>query len=231
MRFHLITGASRGIGLELTKQYLELGDSVYACCRSPETARELGRLETQFSERLTIVELDVTRADHIQRLVDQFKKENVQLDTLILNAGVALPEAFGKWSEEAFLATLKTNLIAPALVAQALVGFLKPEAKVVNISSRIGSFDAKINLASDQDAYAISKSALNMLTMRLAAKEEMQGKVIVAISPGWVRTDMGGPQATLSVEESARGIIKTIESLSSSLSGSFLSIDGAIIPW
>ena len=231
MQIHLITGSSRGIGFELSKQYLERGDIVYATCRNPEAAMNLANLQTEFGDQLRIAELDVDQTKQAEALANLLKENHTKLDTLIFNAGVLLPEGFGNWSEDAFLATLKTNLIGPALLAQTFAPLLKEGSKIVFVSSRIGSFASRINLSGDQDSYAISKSALNMLAARLAAKPEMEDKLVVAISPGWVRTDMGGPQATLDVAESAEGIIKTIESLNSSQSGSFLSIEGEAIPW
>ena len=118
-----------------------------------------------------------------------------------------------------------------ALLAQALLPRMKPGAKLVNISSGLGSCGLNINPETGMDAYAASKTALNMLTTRLAAKPECASLIVVACDPGWVRTRMGGPDADLSVAESVGAITATIDGLTRDDSGCFVSRLGEKLPW
>jgi len=237
----LITGAARGIGLELCRQYAAAGWRVIATCRDPDKAAALRDL-AHSCDAVKIERLDVTDAASIAALAERLKDET--LDVLINNAGVLsgdsryvwhendamLNQKFGTIDPEDWDKVLRTNTIAPVMVTQALLPQVKRGAgrKVIMISSRFGSiahpFPGYI-------AYATSKAALNM-AMRNAA-EVVRGDTITVVSlhPGWVKTDMGGPNADITVEESVAGMRKVIDGLTLQQSGGFIAYDGNALPW
>ena len=229
MKNVLITGTNRGLGLGFTKHYLEQGCRVFATSRNPSDCTELANLETEFGDRLSFVQLDLTDEASIAAVTTALS--GVEFDLVINNAGLLLDETLGNWTAETFARILQVNTIGPALLAQALIGYMKPGSKIVNISSGLGSCGLNINPETGMDAYAASKAALNMITTRLAAKPECEKLIVVACDPGWVRTRMGGPEADLSVEESVVAITATIENLTPEHSGRFLSRQGDDLPW
>jgi len=229
MKNVLITGTNRGLGLGFTKHYLEQGWSVFATARSPSDCTELANLETEFGDRLSRVQLDLTDEASIAAVTTALS--GVEFDLVINNAGLLLDETLGNWTADTFARILQVNTIGPALLAQALIGHMKPGSKLVNISSGLGSCGLNINPETGMDAYAASKTALNMITTRLAAKPECEKLIVVACDPGWVRTRMGGPEADLSVKESVVAITATIENLTPEHSGRFLSRQGDDLPW
>ncbi len=215
MKYVLITGAARGIGLELTRQYLEAGDSVVATVRNPDSCITLLTLKNDYSSRLTILPLDVTQPDQIERLVSSLDQP---VDVLIHNAGVYGPKAErGEGLEEfmpgldsvdkqAWQSVFEINTIAPMMLTRALLGSIEQsnEKKVLFISSMLGSIEGN-NLGGGY-IYNSSKAALNMVGKSLSVDLMNRGVKIAMAHPGWVKTDMGGPNAEITVKESAEGL-------------------------
>ncbi|MDQ8200607.1 SDR family oxidoreductase [Pelagicoccus enzymogenes] len=226
----LVTGASRGIGLELACQHAEAGDSVIATCRDPDTANALNHLSQSF-DNVEVEALDVVDPLTILSLASLISKRGDKLDILYSNAGMAVAEAFGEWTADAFSATLETNVVGCAMILQGFAKVMAEGGKIVNVSSKMGSFEFMGNLAGELTSYAVSKSALNMLVRQSAPSLKSQGVLSVAMSPGWVKTDMGGQEADLTVAESVEAIRKTVSELSLEDAGKFIDYTGEEIPW
>ncbi len=226
----LVTGASRGIGLELACQYAEAGHSVVATCRDPDTANALKHLR-QSHENVEVQALDVVDPLAILSLASMLSKRGDQIDILYSNAGISILEEVGKWTADAFSATFETNVVGPACIMQAFSKAMSPKGKIINVSSRMGSFDFDINLGGELIAYAASKAALNMIVRQIAPSLREQDLITVALSPGWVKTDMGGQEATLTAEESVNKIRETVENLTLDDAGRFMEFTGEDISW
>lgn len=229
MKTVLITGANRGLGLGFTRHYLEAGHRVYAAARNPAQCAAFRDLQKNFAERFNPLTLDVSNESSIAELPGALG--SVQLDLVINNAGVCPDENLGGWSAQRFAATFSVNVTGPALVAQSLVPLMRKGSLLVNLSSGLGSIELNINPEEALDAYAASKAALNMLGRRLAVKLAPAAITVISISPGWVRTDMGGENADLSVEESVQDMCAGIEAATPEQSGLFFSREGELLPW
>lgn len=226
----LITGASRGIGLEFARQCAERGDEVIATCRRPHGAEALSRLAQRYAN-LSIEELDLSSDADIESIARKLEKADTELDWVLSNAGVLLNEDFGKWTRLRFADTLNVNVTGAALLAQALIPCLSATGKLVHLSSRLGSLESGGEGMTAADSYSISKAALNMLTVRLASALKGTSRCVVSMSPGWVATDMGGSDAALAVEESVSKMLRTIGALTAEDSGRFMDNQGNPIPW
>lgn len=223
MSTYLITGANRGIGLELATQLARRGEQVVATYRDAATATALLALPGVRTLRLEVTD---------QRSVDQLADSlaGVPIDTLINNAGVSsATPTLASCTFESLSAVLTTNSIAPIMVTKALLPNLTlgKGKTIINISSVLGSLGMKHQGSSY--GYRASKSALNMLTQKLAT--ELAGFTVIAIHPGWVQTDMGGPNATLTVEQSAQTLLATFSRLTPATSGGYFNTDGSPLPW
>jgi NAD(P)-dependent dehydrogenase (short-subunit alcohol dehydrogenase family) len=226
----LITGANRGLGLEFARQYAQSGMAVIATCRQPDEARKLHALGVEYPERVSIQALDVTDAESIDALVQRL--ENTRLDVLINNAGVSpRGERFDTVEASAMLDVFHVNSVAPLVLARKLRPLLAqtPHPRIVNISSAMGSLTRKDY--GRHYSYAASKAALNMITRAAAHDLEPEGIIVVALHPGWVQTDLGGSQATLSPAESVAGMRRVVARLRAEDSGSFLTWAGQRHPW
>ncbi|MDH3604084.1 MAG: SDR family oxidoreductase [Candidatus Tectomicrobia bacterium] len=213
----MIVGASRGIGLELARQYTAAGWRVHATTRTPSRPGALGEL----SGDLTLHELDVRYTDHIAAIADAFASE--ALDVLIHNAGVS-----GR--SESREEVMRINADAPIRVTQALLEAVKrgTEKKVVLVTSQLG---ARRGGTRNLGAYGNSKAALNDAFRELAPAWGREGLIAIVLHPGWVRTDMGGAWASLSVEDSVTGIRQLIARLTPAEHGRFWTWDGREHPW
>ena len=226
----LITGSNRGIGLELVKQYAQAGWRVYACCRLPQEANELITLTDSF-ELVTMHQLDVNDAGQIASLSDELK--NQPIDILFNNAGIYGPAnaQFGNTDINAWLECLNINTISPMKITEAFVDNVAMSQRkiVATMSSKMGSIAD--NGSGGSYIYRSSKAALNAV-MKSVSIDLLDKNIKVAIlHPGWVLTDMGGPNAEISVRECVVQLRKNIEKLSLENSGSFFEIDGSLIPW
>lgn len=227
----LVTGANRGIGLELVRQYAIAGCNVLACCRDPGSASELQKTQ-QTNKNISIYQLDVTNENHIKEIAKKLK--NFPIDILFNNAGVAGKDnLFGSISYEDLISTFKVNTVAPVMIAQALINQINQGKNklIVNTSSTLASIE--LNDGSDWAwvSYRISKSALNAATKSLANLLKPKKITVIALDPGWVQTDMGGKDADLTPEESVKGIRKVVENISLEDSGKFIRYNGQSVPW
>jgi len=222
----LITGANRGIGLELAKQYAGDGWSVIATARDPKNADGLNALKGE----IRIEALEVTDAKQVQALAKALK--GTAIDVLLNNAGMLTGyESFGDTDAESWLQTLHVNSIAPLKLTEALAEHVaaSQQKKVASITSGMGSIGS--HASSGAYAYRSSKAALNMVMVTAANELRARGISVAVISPGWVKTDMGGANATLDVKESAAGIRKVIDKLNVGISGQFFNYSGENLPW
>ncbi|KAF1709091.1 SDR family oxidoreductase [Pseudoxanthomonas sacheonensis] len=233
----LVTGANRGLGLELCRQLLARGDRVVAACRQPGKATVLNTLAGEHPGRLHVTPLDVAEPKSHAALARELPllTEGEPLDLLINNAGVLRGgERYGSVQAADLETSFRTHALGPFLLVQTLTPQLADGARVANISSEIGSIGLR-QAALHQDfrtpSYAIGKAAQNMATSLLAQALAPRGILVVALHPGWVRTDMGTDRATLSPQESARGLLQVIGRLQARDSGAFLDWQGQTLPW
>jgi len=221
---YLITGANRGLGLEFARQLSTRGDRILATARDPDKATDLARLVHQ------VIPLDVADEKSIEGLAEHVRDQPI--DVLINNAGIS--------SETKSITTLTAadlqkvflvNSTGPMLVTKALLKSLRAgERKTVfNITSQLGSITN--NRGGSSYGYRASKTALNMLTVSLSNELKGEGFTCVMVHPGWVRTDMGGENATLSPEESIGAMLKLMDGLKPADTGKFYSYDGKPLPW
>lgn len=234
----LITGANRGLGFEFTSLYLERGERVFACCRHLEKAKELRQLVSEYDKRLTIVSLDVADAESIRASHDQVKSEVDGLDLLINNAGIYSvhgseepSERLGNLNFEDALKLFRVNAVAPLILAQQYLDLLRAStnAKIVNISTGYASPSA--NTSGFPYYYSASKAAMNMFMRSFAADARRMSITTVLLDPGWVRTEMGGPNASITPSESVDGMIRVIDSLTPKHNGMFLDWQGKELSW
>ncbi len=226
----LITGANRGIGLELTRCYIARGDTVIACCRSPQKAEDLHQIKENADDSIIIHELDVTDANSITAL--KASLGSMTIDILINNAGIISPriQSTREMDFDGFLETLNVNTLSPLRMLQAFIGPLKASSapKAITISSDMGSFTSP---STDRIAYRTSKAAVNRIMCAAAQDLKSENIIIALIHPGWVKTDMGGSSAPITPPQSAAGVVKVIDNLNIDASGGFFAWDGSTIAW
>lgn len=227
----LITGANRGIGLALTRQYAGDGAGVIACCRDPARANSLRELAESPDGRIRIMPLDVVDEDAIASLKRALGDQPI--DILINNAGISVPSARSadRIDTEIWMTTLRVNALAPMLIAFALRDNLRRsnEKKLVAISSISGSTSTA---GGGSYAYRASKAALNNGMRGLSRDWAADGILVGILNPGWVQTDMvDGQTAYISAEECARGLIRRIAELSPVTSGVFQDYRGVVSRW
>ena len=223
MKSVVVTGANRGIGLELVKQLLDSGYRVYATYRS-----EKGELEDITNQNLSLHKMDVRASAGIDELSNSIEGK---IDLLINNAGVA----DGRWQSiseidmKHALEVLEINSIAPVLITQKLLNQLSNESTIVMMSSLMGSISDCMSGRSY--AYRASKTALNMFSIAMKNELQQSGISILILHPGWVATDMGGPNATVSPEQSVHGMLERIDEHNLGMSGRYVQYDGTPIEW
>lgn len=237
----MITGAGRGLGLEFSRQCLDRGDRVYAGVRDPTRADALRALGQDKPGRLFVFPLDVTNPSSLDSAHAAVSAETEFLDLLINNAGINSRSAtigeeernvsFGSLEAEGMLTMFRVNAIAPILVAQRLVDLLAKGhgPRILNISSWLGSIERK--QSGGNYAYCASKAALNMLGRTLAFDLKERGIITLMFNPGWVKTDMGGENATLTPTQSVCGMLATSDTATLNDTGTFFQIDGTVHPW
>ncbi|MBU2895495.1 SDR family oxidoreductase [Vibrio hepatarius] len=222
----VITGANRGIGLSLVKHYLAKNYQVHATYRSQSHASELFKLE---GSNLYCHQLDVTNYARYQTLASQLP----EIDILINNAGYYGPKGygFGHTDIEEWRKVLEINTIAPMKLVEALYPNLEQGKlkKIACISSKMGSMGD--NTSGGGYIYRSSKAALNSVVKSLSNDLASQGFTVLALHPGWVLTEMGGPNALISTDTSAAGLSEVIDSASIDNSGEFINYDGTSLPW
>ena len=228
----LVTGANRGLGLELVRQLLARGGRVVGSCRRPAEAVALQSLAAAHPGRLHVLALEVdsdaSRMAFAREVADLFEG----LDLLVNNAGMLVPgEQFGELDAALLQRTLATNTVAPLMLVQALAPLLQRGARprVLNISSALGSIGRADSFHSP--TYRISKAGLNMAGVMMAQAVNPLGIGIITASPGWVQTDMGGGSAPLTPEESVASLLRLVDDLPGVPAGEFLDRTGEPLPW
>jgi NAD(P)-dependent dehydrogenase (short-subunit alcohol dehydrogenase family) len=226
----LVTGSSRGIGLEWCRQYAEAGWRVFATCRHPATANALRDL-AQSHPRLSVHRLDVTDPESVYALRAELLDEAI--DVLVNNAGVYLekhaPTAALRYDE--WLQTLAVNALGPVRVTEALAELVARSRRrlVVALSSHMGSI-ADI-VTPGETAYRSSKAALNAAMKGLSITLGERGVGVLLLHPGWVKTRMGGEDAPLTPADSVAAMRARVDAFTTDMSGRFLRYDGTEIPW
>jgi NAD(P)-dependent dehydrogenase (short-subunit alcohol dehydrogenase family) len=226
----VITGTNRGIGLELVRQYLERGHDVDASVRQPEKAPELAALVNKADGRLRIFACDTTREESVRAFAEALG--NTTVDMLINNAGISGSwESFFETNFEEVLRTFNTNALGAMRVTRALLPHLRrsSQRRIINMSSAYGSITEATG--GILFGYRLSKVALNMATKVISQDLREEGFTILAVHPGWVKTDMGGPDALISVDESVQRVIAQIERRGPADSGTFFDFTGKTLPW
>ena len=226
----VITGANRGIGLEFVRQYLERGEHVYATARQPDKAHDLAALTNKAAGKLRIFACDTSQEASVRAFAEKLGETSV--DVLINNAGIS-----GSWAGfletnlEEVLPTFNTDTLGALRVTRALLPHLRrSEARtIINISSICASIAE--TTSSMLFGYRLAKAALNMATKALA--QDLMGEkfTILAVHPGWVKTDMGGTEAPITPEESVRGMIAQFDRRDRGDTGSFFDYTGKVLPW
>lgn len=221
---YLVTGANRGLGLEFARQLAKRGDQIIGTAREPEKATELARLVH------SVVALDLLDPTSVSSLGGRLGDRPI--DVLINNAGIS---SSGKSIETLDALELQrafiVNSIGPLMVARSVLKNLRASKRklVFNISSQLGS--VANNRGGSSYAYRASKAALNQLTVSLANELRPRGFICVVAHPGWVKTDMGGPGAPMTAEDSVGYLLKLIDRLQPEDSGQFFNYDGKQMAW
>jgi NAD(P)-dependent dehydrogenase (short-subunit alcohol dehydrogenase family) len=227
----LITGANRGLGLEFCRQYAEQGWHVIACARNPDDAFDLNSLASHHSN-IQLETLDVSEFEQIDAL--SRKLAGLAIDVLINNAGIYTDNknnGFGHFDYQAWTQSLLINAQAPVKMTEVFLPQIKKSDKklVVAISSLMGSMAD--NNSGGSVFYRSSKAALNAAMKCLAIELKDQSVGVLIFHPGWVKTDMGGPDALINADQSVSGMRSLIENFSLDQSGSFVKYDGTSMPW
>lgn len=235
MGWFFVTGANRGIGLELVRQIIQQEQNCFAASRDPEASQELKALQAQAGGLLQLVTLDVNSPVQRDAAAEKVRRIAGKLDVLINNAGI-FPQgdaggAMGKLESDPIEEAFRTNCVAPLLLAQAMRPLLmeSDRGRIVNITSQMGSIENKTG--GGYYAYAISKAAMNMAFRAAANDLKSDGIACVLVHPGWVKTDMGGPSAPTEPHDSARGILSIANGLTMGQSGHFIDFMGHRMPW
>ncbi|QOW24791.1 SDR family oxidoreductase [Lysobacter sp. H23M47] len=223
MKTVLITGANRGIGLALTRQYSARGDKVIAACRQSSDALEKTGVQVEAGVDVTD---DAALTGLAQRLGD------TRLDVLVLNAGIMTREAFGEIQTDGWedmRRQFEVNAMGPLRVAQALSGHLAEDAKIGIITSRMGSMAD--NGSGGRYGYRASKAAVNAIGKSLAVDMESRGVAVFLLHPGFVATDMVGGKGEVSPEHAAAPLVERLDKLTLGETGTFWHVNGTELPW
>ena len=222
-----ITGAARGIGLELTRQYAAAGDQLLAFCRNPQKADALNRLAAE-TGKVRVIAMDVADDASVKRAAAEAGDASV--DVLLNVAGISGPSRpeleasdWAMWQESFNVMTM-----GPLRVLQALLPRMQAGAKVINITSQIA---ASTWPTGGFYAYGAAKAGLNRMMRSVAVDLRDRGIIVGLVHPGWVQTDMGGPNAEITPQESAEGIRKVTQAWTLDRSGDFLKWNGETHPW
>ena len=223
----LITGANRGLGLEFVKQYAIDNYEVIACARKLNKKDSLHKLQASY-KNISIFALDIQNFTSIDQLAKTLKKP---IDILINNAGVYPDSSIDHIDYDAWLDAFKINTLAAFKMTKAFLPHLKKGdlKKVASLTSKMGSIDD--NSGGGEYLYRSSKTALNMVMKSLSIDLKPYDLSLITLHPGWVRTDMGGPNGLIDADESVAGMKRQIDKLSVKTTGQFIAYDGKKIPW
>jgi NAD(P)-dependent dehydrogenase (short-subunit alcohol dehydrogenase family) len=220
----LITGANRGIGLALAKQFQSRGDRVIAACR--KESKELAELSTQPNVRVE-TGVDVTSDESVNGLAARIVDEPI--DVLVLNAGILKGDDLDGVRLPDVEAQIAVNALGPLRVVRALKPRLRRGAKIAAITSRMGSMGD--NGSGGYYGYRMSKAALNAMAVSLARDLRVEGIAVAILHPGYVRTEMTGQSGNVTAEQSARQLVERIDRLTVDKSGTFWHANGEVLPW
>ena len=227
----LITGANRGIGLEMVRYAMQQGWRVFACCRDPHNADNLFNIARLSNGRISVHIADMLELATVQALSYELRHESI--DILINNAGIygSDKNTFGAVDVDSWLHTFQVNSIAPLKMVEAFSEQLMMGQRklVACMSSKMGSMSD--NGYGNSYIYRSSKAALNAVVKSLSIDLKEKGVISVALHPGWVKTEMGGPNAEISTAECVTQIFTNLSTLTINDSGRFIDIDGTDIPW
>ena len=226
----VITGANRGLGLGFVKNYLGKNIDVVSTTRDLKSSKELLALKEKFPNNLEIFELDLLKESAGDTLANFLGERPI--DILINNAGVgSTNQHFEAVSPKPWLEVLKVNLIAPLMITQSIINNVKKgsDKKIYFLSSQLGSIGD--NASGGMYIYRSSKTGLNQVVKSLSVDLKPQGITVVSLHPGWVKTDMGGPNAPVSIDESIEGMTQVIHTTDIRDTGRFLNYDGKELPW
>lgn len=216
----LVTGANRGIGLALVRQFQERGDNVLAVCR--HTSDDLKGLNVQVFDNV-----DVTKDKDVEKLAEHLKGQSI--DILVNNAGLLVGDSLESFNFDEIRRQFEVNTLGPLRVTRALLPNLKSGSKLGLVTSRMGSIAD--NNSGGQYGYRISKTALNAVGMSLAHDLKGKGVAVALLHPGYVRTEMTHHSGHIEPEEAARGIIARLDELSIEKTGGFWHSNGEPLPW
>jgi NAD(P)-dependent dehydrogenase (short-subunit alcohol dehydrogenase family) len=227
----LISGSNRGIGLAFVQQYLEFDAHIFATCRDPQNADALQQLQKQYPTKISILKLEITDTSNVAQVVKSISKQTRKIDVLINNAAIqSKQDVFGKLSLDEMTEVFRVNVAASVYLAQQAMPLIEKSegGKIINISSTMGS----IGLSSGGSiSYSASKTAINMFSKSMAVATKEQGAIVVALDPGWNRTDMGSDAAPLDPNDSTKDMIALINAFTMEDSGKYYRYSGEELPW
>ena len=226
----LITGANRGLGFGFVKSFLAKNINVICTTRNISGSKELLECKKNYPDNLEILELDLLEKKSENILSDLLSDKPI--DIFINNAGVGNSnQRFGVVSSKPWLDVLKVNLIAPLTLTQSIIENIKKgsEKKIYFLSSQLGSIGD--NSSGGMYIYRSSKTALNQVVKSLSVDLKPMGITVISLHPGWVKTDMGGPNAPVQIDESIKGMMQVIDRTDIRDTGRFLNYDGKELPW
>ena len=227
----LITGANRGLGLEFANEYATDGWHVFATCRRPAEADQLKDLTRKAGHRVSVLAMDVIDIESIRNVARELK--DAAIDVLINNAGIGGPhgQTTGNVDYEAWAHVLDVNTIGPLRVLEAFTEQLARSERKLVVTITSGMASIADNTSGGSIPYRSSKAAVNMVMRSAAIELAPRGITCVLLSPGWVKTDMGGPAARLTPHQSVGAMRRLIAKMGPQDSGKFLHYDGREFPW
>ncbi len=229
----VVSGANRGLGLEFVRRFLGQGAQVCALVRKPKAASALKELQAKNKDRLHVIPCEMVKPKSITQACNAIAKRWPSLDLLVNNAGDMGDSGnrFGHLDYREISQLFQVNTLAPLQMTEQLLPLLTEgeNSRVVNITSRMGSIAD--NSSGGSWSYRISKTALNMVCKNLAFSLRKHGVATMVLHPGWVRTDMGGPEASMPIADSVRDMCHVMDGLTLEESGCFKDFTGTKIPW
>ena len=226
----LVVGASRGIGLGLVKELADRGWEVIATRRSASSDKGLEAFANASGGRVRMESVDIEDPASIDALAQRLNGQ--ELDLVFVNAGISGSHSpAAKMSRDEVAQVFMTNSVGPVHVAESLKDQVRDGGVIAVMTSGLGSVASDFHFGSGANLYSASKAALNKLTRGFAATLANRKVTVLNVSPGFVRTDMGGPDAWISVEESSKGVIDLVEAKAGTGQHGFYGHDGKTIPW
>ncbi|TDI34652.1 MAG: SDR family oxidoreductase [Acidobacteria bacterium] len=229
----ILTGASRGLGLEFTRSWLAAGHHVFALARSASTSDGLAKLAADHGDALHRLDMTVADEQSVVRTCEQIGETWDAADLLLNNAGIYKHkgDTLADLDLDDCLESIKVNTLGPIRMARALRPLLRKgnQPRIINMTSLMGSLAD--NSSGGSWGYRMSKTALNMASRNMAHELASDGIIAVVIHPGWVRTDMGGVGAPLTIEEAVASMTRAMDNFTIAQAGGFYDRNGAPLPW